>query len=250
MGAFFSGPSYKYKVDVDGNGKLVLARGHIKLLKKYAPNFTATRAPTPKDEELMTRSWEVVIGAKLRAELERRKFQVNTDPDAPPESSAVVQFYDVFFTNLYTIDPATRPVFRNSMHVQSKALVNIVGAIRHILHSADATNNIAALALRHIQYGVKLEFFDSLGLAMIETLRSLGGSFWSDDVGDAWRTVIAYIICLLVPPYMEGARSKEHKHLTMATSRSRGSASRVAVGDAHPSFMASIARPSTTEIVG
>ncbi|OQS01600.1 hypothetical protein ACHHYP_00581 [Achlya hypogyna] len=235
MGCILASPTYDYKTTVHADGTLVLAKGHVKLLKKYAPNFVATRAPTPKDEELMTRSWDNIIGAKIRAELERRKLKT-IDADDEFEASSVVQFYDVFFAKLFTINPATQPVFRGSMHVQSKALVNIVGAIRHILHSEDATSNIAALALRHIQYGVKLEFFDSLGLAMIETLSAMGDTGrWNKDVRDAWHTVIAYIICILVPPYMKGARSKEHKHLTTATSgSSRSSVSRVAIACATP----------------
>jgi hemoglobin-like flavoprotein len=212
--------------------------------------------PTPKDEILMAQNWEDVVGKKLREELERSKQKGekteakqeqsqsnnpeyessaevaescpidNNNADSstcPMESkteicSVVSRFYDMFYSNLFETKPETRAVFRNSMHVQSKALVNIVGAIRHILHSEDATVSIGSLAYRHIKYGVKLEFFDSLGLALVKTLRTMSPESWSDEVHNAWHTVVSYIIYLLVPSYMRGTKSKEHQHLTQTTS--------------------------------
>ncbi|EQC38928.1 hypothetical protein SDRG_03886 [Saprolegnia diclina VS20] len=214
------GSSERYAVHTKADGSLVLSRDHRRLLLKYAPHFIATRMPTDKDEALMSQSWDDVIGRRLRGEMQHRQKQQQqekqeTEPDAEASSatSAIVQFYDTFFGQLYRLNPETRAVFRNSMHVQSKALVNIVGAIRHILHSADACADMTALAVSHIQYGVKLEYFDCLGVALAATLRKLGGDLWNDDVADAWHTVIAYIICLLIPPYLERTKRKSRQHL-------------------------------------
>ncbi|OQR91408.1 hypothetical protein ACHHYP_04708 [Achlya hypogyna] len=229
--------SERYVVAADSTGRLVLQRGHKKLLLKYAPHFVPTRAPTATDEDLMTQSWDDIIGCKLRAEIERRKApSTEPSPEAPTTTSAIVQFYDTFFSHLYVINPETRSVFRNSMHVQSKALVNIVGAIRHVLHSDDAKNMVAAMAVRHIQYGVKLEYFDNLGVAMIQTLSKLAGTTWTTAMADAWHTVIAYIICLIVPHYMKGKHTKNHQHLLgrVASLSTRVNIMRVAVDYAGP----------------
>ncbi|KDO25705.1 hypothetical protein SPRG_09004 [Saprolegnia parasitica CBS 223.65] len=203
------GSSERYAVHTKADGSLVLSRDHRRLLLKYAPHFIATRMPTDKDEALMSQSWDDVIGRRLRGEMQRQHHQ-ETEPDAEASNATSAI--------LYSLNPETRAVFRNSMHVQSKALVNIVGAIRHILHSPDACADMTALAVSHIQYGVKLEYFDCLGVALIATLRKLGREFWSDDVADAWHAVIAYIICLLIPPYLERTKRKSRQHLLTAPS--------------------------------
>jgi len=205
-----------FQAQVNANGEIRHTKRQLVSLIKYAPHFIARKTPNEKDEVLMCRNWEDVSTGRLQAE---------NDPTTVP-ASAVVQFYDLFFKNLYEIAPQTKPVFRSSMHVQSKALINIVGAIRNILHSEDASATIGSLAYRHIKYGVKLEFFDFLGTALIKTLKHLSGKTWNKEIEESWHTVIAFIIYLIVPTYLAAEAKEASKSSSIMRSIGMSSVSR------------------------
>ncbi len=100
----------------------------------------------------------------------------------------------LFYSNLFEIAPATRPMFPEVIEDQAKKLLQTLNWI--IDHLDDMETLVPAaesLAIRHIRYDVKAEHYPAVGEALIATLRQgLGPAFTSEDEA-AWLRVYAQL---------------------------------------------------------
>ncbi len=94
-----------------------------------------------------------------------------------PQAEAVgLAFYD----RLFRLDPHLRPLFRGGeRRAQARKLMQMLGtAIELLKHPAELLPTLELLGRRHAGYGVRNEYYLSLGLAFIASLeQSLGDGF-------------------------------------------------------------------------
>lgn len=96
----------------------------------------------------------------------------------------------VFYSNLFRLDPSTKPLFVGDLRLQGAKLTQTLSFIvDHLEHDDVLLPAAADLALRHVDYGVKSEQYSSVGAALIATFNQLLGAEFSPEDEDAWATV-------------------------------------------------------------
>lgn len=93
-----------------------------------------------------------------------------------------------FYSALFALDPALRPVFRTDMAEQGVRLMRMLAA------AADGLDSLAALApvlralgQRHGAYGVRRYDFETVGLALVCALTHAHDDAPDDETLAAWR---------------------------------------------------------------
>ena len=115
-------------------------------------------------------------------QLVRESFDL-VEPIAPQAAAA-------FYANLFRIDPSVRPLFRGDMIDQGERLMKMIGvAVAHLDAPDVLLPALQHLGQRHAGYGVRDSHYDSVGIALLKTLREGIGVAFTDDVEAAWIEV-------------------------------------------------------------
>jgi hemoglobin-like flavoprotein len=74
----------------------------------------------------------------------------------------------LFYERLFAINPSFRPLFKNDMRIQVGRLMTMLSMVVYNLHQPDQIlPAIRDLAIRHVEYGVKLADYDALREALL-----------------------------------------------------------------------------------
>ncbi len=94
---------------------------------------------------------------------------------------------DAFYSKLFADKPALRKMFPSNMEAQYQKLIDMLNAIVMRLEKLDElTDEIAAMAQRHAEYGVRPAHYKLVGIALLWTLQQGLGPDWNDEVKTAW----------------------------------------------------------------
>ena len=94
---------------------------------------------------------------------------------------------DLFYSKLFMANPSLRNLFPKKMDEQYSKLMDMLSVIIARLDRMDELNDdIAAMARRHIQYGVRPAHYKLVGNALLWTLRQGLGQDWTLEVEQAW----------------------------------------------------------------
>lgn len=94
---------------------------------------------------------------------------------------------DVFYSRLFIEHPSLRSLFKSSMEEQYKKLIDTISVlVARLEHLDELTADIQALAQRHVAYGVKPEYYDAVGSALLWTLQKGLGRDWTPAAEEAW----------------------------------------------------------------
>jgi len=94
---------------------------------------------------------------------------------------------DVFYSKLFLENPSFRRMFPKKMDEQYKKVMDMLSVIVGRLDNLDdLMTDIAALARRHVHYGVKPEYYMPVGKALLWTLEQGLGRDWDDAAKEAW----------------------------------------------------------------
>ena len=100
------------------------------------------------------------------------------------------QFGRVFYEHLFALDPAVRKLFSANIAAQADKLVAMLSSIVADLDDTVRLQMVfAALGRRHADYGVAEAHYDSVGAALLITLRNQLGPAFSTEVEEAWATI-------------------------------------------------------------
>jgi hemoglobin-like flavoprotein len=101
---------------------------------------------------------------------------------------------ELFYQQLFTQAPETKRLFKNDIRLQSAKLMQTLEYI--VVNLANPDNIIAEvqqLAIRHIAYGVEEAHYTILGRCLLVTLEEALGTYWSDDLHEAWSATYKLI---------------------------------------------------------
>ena len=100
------------------------------------------------------------------------------------------QAAELFYQNLFAVDPALKPLFKGDMAEQGRKLMHMIDAAVAKLDDLDMLVPVLQdLARRHNGYGVKKKDYQTVGAALLKTLeRGLGKDFTA-EVKEAWSSV-------------------------------------------------------------
>ncbi|MGZ3687780.1 MAG: globin family protein, partial [Bdellovibrionota bacterium] len=99
----------------------------------------------------------------------------------------------IFYERLFELDPSTRPLFKEDLTDQRKKLIQMLAAL---VASLDDPGRLVPalekLGLRHAVYSIRPEHFESVGQALLDSLKRALGSHCTPDVREAWYALYAY----------------------------------------------------------
>jgi hemoglobin-like flavoprotein len=96
----------------------------------------------------------------------------------------------LFYSRLFELDPSLRPLFRNDMKVQGRALMGTIRvAVAGLSRVDQIVPTVQALGRRHATYGVKDEHYATVGSALLWTLEQGLGDAFTPETRAAWVQV-------------------------------------------------------------
>ena len=96
----------------------------------------------------------------------------------------------LFYKNLFLADPSLRPLFSGDMVTQGLRLMQMIGAAVNKLDDLPALVPILeSLGKRHAGYGVEDRHYETVGAALLATLRQGLGEEFTPAVNAAWAEV-------------------------------------------------------------
>jgi hemoglobin-like flavoprotein len=118
--------------------------------------------------------------------LVRESFDL-VDPIAPQAAA-------LFYANLFDADPSLQRLFKGDMAVQGHKLIEMLTlAVGHLDEPDVLMPTLRGLGQRHAGYGVRGEHYDSVGTALLKTLRQGLGVAFTPEVEAAWVDVYGVV---------------------------------------------------------
>ena len=95
---------------------------------------------------------------------------------------------------MFELDPDTRQLFWGNMQHQGKALFLMLDMIVKSLDIQDKIVPIIFdLGKRHAMYGVRVRDYQPFEQALMDTLSSINGDDFTQDVRNAWSAAFAFL---------------------------------------------------------
>ncbi len=105
----------------------------------------------------------------------------------------------LYYSNLFTLDPSLKPMFRGDMQAQGAKLMTMIGAAVHKLEDLDTLVPILqGLGRRHDGYGVRPQHYDTVGAALLKTLEQGLGEEFTPQTRAAWAHVYAVMTSVML----------------------------------------------------
>jgi len=94
---------------------------------------------------------------------------------------------DTFYSKLFLDNPSIRKMFPKEMNQQYQKLIDMLSTVVGRLDNLeDLSGDIAAMAQRHVAYGVKPAQYQKVGEALLWTLEQGLGKDFTPEVKEAW----------------------------------------------------------------
>jgi len=118
------------------------------------------------------------------------------------------QAAEIFYARLFELDPTLKPLFRGDMTEQGRKLMAMLGAVvAQLDRLGELVPAVQQLGRRHAGYGVEDRHYDTVGEALLGTLRAGLGDALSREAEEAWAT--AYTTLARVMMRAAAARAAE-----------------------------------------
>ena len=96
----------------------------------------------------------------------------------------------IFYGKLFEFDPALRKLFKGDMDAQGKKLMTVLAVAVDSLKRLDQLVPVLEqLAERHVQYGVEIADYTTVGNALLQTLKAGLGDDFTPETRQAWIAV-------------------------------------------------------------
>jgi hemoglobin-like flavoprotein len=93
----------------------------------------------------------------------------------------------LFYGRLFELDPELRKLFKSDPKEQGRKLMTMIGmAVRGLDNIAALVPVVENLGRRHVAYGVMPGHFDTVGAALLWTLKQGLGVAFTSEVESAW----------------------------------------------------------------
>ena len=101
---------------------------------------------------------------------------------------------DLFYTRLFELDPALRHMFRGDLSEQKiKLMSTLAFAVAGLNQPERILGAVRDLGRRHAGYGVRPEHYQTVGTALLWTLRQGLGEKFTPAVAEAWAAAYGLV---------------------------------------------------------
>jgi len=98
----------------------------------------------------------------------------------------------LFYARLFELDPDLELLFKGNLNEQGRKLMQMLGlAVNSLDRMEQLLPVVRSLGTRHVTYGVRDKDYDTVGQALLWTLRKGLGEAFTPDVEAAWSNVYA-----------------------------------------------------------
>src|SRR5262245_64338092 len=98
----------------------------------------------------------------------------------------------LFYARLFELDPDLELLFTGNLSEQGRKLMQMLGlAVSSLGRMEQLLPVVQSLGSRHVSYGVRDKDYDTVGQALLWTLRKGLGDGFTPDVEAAWSNVYA-----------------------------------------------------------
>lgn len=98
----------------------------------------------------------------------------------------------LFYARLFELDPDLELLFKGNLTEQGRKLMQTLGvAVNSLDRMEQLLPALQSLGTRHVTYGVRDKDYDTVGRALLWTLRKGLGEAFTPDVEAAWSSVYA-----------------------------------------------------------
>ena len=102
-------------------------------------------------------------------------------------SALGLQATEIFYAELFAIDPSLRSMFPDDLKSQQRKLLAALATVVRSLHTpVTIMNTVEKLAVKHLDYGVQPEHYTYIGNALLRTLKQGLGADFTPELCDAW----------------------------------------------------------------
>ena len=113
----------------------------------------------------------------------------------------------LFYGRLFDLDPKLESLFKGDMVEQGRKLMQMLGvAVKSLDRLEQVLPAVCALGARHAGYGVRERDYDTVGRALIWTLKKGLGDDFTSEVEAAWVEVYAALAGVMKSAQAEAAR--------------------------------------------
>ena len=97
---------------------------------------------------------------------------------------------ELFYGKLFELDPELRSLFTSDIKEQGKKLMTMITvAVRGLSDLEKIVDDVKALGVRHVHYGVKDAHYDTVGEALLWTLDQGLGEDFTPELKESWTKV-------------------------------------------------------------
>ena len=118
---------------------------------------------------------------------EQKELVQTTFADVVPIADAAAK---LFYGKLFELDPELKSLFKGDMEEQGRKLMQIIATAVNGLDRLDEIVPVVEdLGKRHVGYGVKAKDYNTVGTALLWTLKQGLDSSFTPEVEEAWTVV-------------------------------------------------------------
>ncbi|MCL1469982.1 adenylate/guanylate cyclase domain-containing protein [Argonema antarcticum] len=158
--------------------------------ERVADSFTFVQNPSVNIENLgNVQTWTLVTAKKL----------VTSQVDLVQSSFAKVKpiadkAAELFYNRLFELEPSFRPLFKGDMKEQERKLMATLAlCVEGLRHPNKIIPVVQKLGRDHAGFGVKAEYYDIVGEALLWTLAQGLGEEFTTPVRKAWEEAYAFL---------------------------------------------------------
>ncbi len=97
------------------------------------------------------------------------------------------QAAEIFYATLFEYDPALKPLFKGDMKEQGRMLMATLKIAVNSLTNVDSLVPVLQkLGVKHVTYGVKVDDYTPVGMALLHTLKTGLGDKYTPELETAW----------------------------------------------------------------
>lgn len=117
---------------------------------------------------------------------------------------------ELFYQRLFELSPSLRPLFKGSMEDQQRKLMSTLAiAVEGLRQPAAIIKAVQELGKRHAGYGVKAEYYEVVGEALLWTLEQGLGEAFTPQVRRAWEEAYKFLSEIM----KDAAAQVEHQNI-------------------------------------
>jgi hemoglobin-like flavoprotein len=122
----------------------------------------------------------------------------------------------LFYQRLFELDPSLQLLFHGNMKEQGRKLIAMIAAAVRGLDSLSLlVTAVENLGRRHANYGVSIKDYDTVGDALLWTLRQGLGAAFTPMVAEAWSVVYGVLANTMIAAVERGAGA-DRPHASLA----------------------------------